>query len=708
MKQLPSKRFHLILLLLALLAGPQALIAQLVIDNTQTPQQLVQNVLLGPGVTASNITFTGTPLQIAKFTANATNLGLSSGIAMSSGECQIAIGPNNSSGNTLPPGGCGGLGDPDLDQISSAGTFDAAVLEFDFVPTSDSIKFRYVFGSEEYLEFVGLGYNDVFAFVLSGVSTPYPATNIALIPGTGTPVSIDNINDLSYPQYYVDNGDGSLGNGTIQFDGFTTVLTAKAAVICGETYHIKLAIADAGDPILDSGVFLEAGSFSSTGAIQISTDVSYSTTNDTTMYEGCGTAAIGFIRSGDLSQPYTVNYTLGGNATNGADYTNLSGQVTIPAGQDTAFITLNPIADGIPEGTETVVISVTNTTCNVTTTVSATIYLQDALPFSVSAGNDQSTACTGGNPIQLTATPNGGIGPFTYVWSPTAEITQTITVLPNVTTSYIVTATDLCNSQDSDTVQVSVGQPQALVLTAANDTTICQNATATLWANYQGGNGTVTLQWNTGEQSNTINVSPMVTTNYSVTVTDVCNQTATDNITVTVLPNDALFDYMFTSNNAVSFTNQSTGYESGIWWDFGDNTPISNTFSPNHEYTNPGTYIVTLVVENAAGCTDTMRQSLVVKPEFYFYIPNAFTPNQDGINETFNGRGTGFAVYSMSIFNRWGQEIFTTESLTDDWDGTDGNNEIAPIDVYTYVVKIKITPDEDKQMIYRGMVALVR
>jgi gliding motility-associated-like protein len=708
MKNLYSKNFHYFLLLLALVAGPRALIAQLVIDNAQTPQQLVQNVLLGQGVTATNITFNGQPLQIASFTSTNTNLGLTSGVVMSTGECQIAIGPNNSSGNTLPTTGFNTPGDADLDNISAAGTFDAAVLEFDFIPTSDSIKFRYVFGSEEYLEFVGLGYNDVFAFILSGVSTPMAPTNIALVPGTGTPVSIDNINDVSYPQYYVDNGDGSLSNGTIQFDGFTTVLTAKAAVICGETYHIKLAIADAGDPILDSGVFLEAGSFSSPGAIQISTDVSYSTTNDTTMYEGCGSAAIGFVRSGDNSQPLTVNYTLGGNATNGVDYNNLSGQITIPAGQDTAFLTLTPTADGLPEGVETIVFSVSYTNCNVTTTVTATIYLQDALPMTVSAGNDQSTACTGGNPVQLTATPNGGIGPYTYNWSPTGDITQTISVQPVVTTTYIVTATDLCNSQDSDTVEVSVGLPQPLVLTAANDTTICQNQPANLWANYQGGNGTITLQWNTGEQSSNIQVTPMVTTTYNVTVTDVCNQTATESVTVTVLPNDALFDYLFVTNNTVNFDNQSTGYESGLWWDFGDSTAISTTFEPTHEYASPGVYMVTLVVENAAGCIDTMRQSLVVKPDFYFYIPNAFTPNQDGINETFNGKGQGFEVYNMSIFNRWGQEVFSTNSLLRDWDGSDGGNEIAPVDVYTYVVTIKITEQEDKQIIYRGMVALVR
>ncbi|MCB9193394.1 MAG: choice-of-anchor L domain-containing protein [Flavobacteriales bacterium] len=255
----------------ALAVAPAHLRAQLVVDNTITVADLVQNVLLGGGVTVSNITFNGQPanqanIQIGSFDGTNCNVGMNNGIMLSSGDIHVALGPNNDGGDTEPAGGIGGPGDPDLDQASNSNTHDAAVLEFDFIPSGDSLSFNYVFASEEYLEFVGLGFNDVFGFFLSGpgISGPYSnnAANIALIPNTTTPVSIDNVNDLSNPSYYVDNGDGitppyNTDPSYIQFDGLTTVLTAFSLVQCGQPYHIKIAIADAGDAILDSGVFIE-------------------------------------------------------------------------------------------------------------------------------------------------------------------------------------------------------------------------------------------------------------------------------------------------------------------------------------------------------------------------------------------------------------------------------------------------------------------
>ena len=162
--------------------------AQLTTTQTLTPQQLVQNVLLGSGVTASNITFSGDPLQIAQFFATpSTNLGIPSGIFLSTGHASTANangpqGPNNS-GSTGT--NWAGPGDALLDVVSGVNTFDAAVLEFDFIPTGDSVKFRYCFGSEEYPEYVNAGVNDAFAFFLSGPNPAggnYVNKNVALLP----------------------------------------------------------------------------------------------------------------------------------------------------------------------------------------------------------------------------------------------------------------------------------------------------------------------------------------------------------------------------------------------------------------------------------------------------------------------------------------------------------------------------------------------
>ncbi len=166
-------------------------------------------------------------------------------------------------------------GDADLDQlISGYGTYDATVLEFDFVSTGDAAFFNYVFGSEEYNEWVDSDFNDVFGFFVNGV-------NHALLPG-GVPVSIDTVNNDVNSDYYNDNegtpvydADGTYLNNFVgfsspppyafEYDGFTDVLTTRITGLTpGEVYHIRLAIADAGDFDLDSGVFLQAGTFSNT------------------------------------------------------------------------------------------------------------------------------------------------------------------------------------------------------------------------------------------------------------------------------------------------------------------------------------------------------------------------------------------------------------------------------------------------------------
>ncbi len=251
---------------------------QLIVDNTtQTPAQLVQNVLLGSGITVSNITFNGTAAdantirdQVGHFTNGVTtNIGIDSGVILSTGRATAAIGPNNSGSTTLTTTAPMG-GDPDLAAIATGSINTKAILEFDFVPVGQSLSFNFVFGSEEYLEWVGSSFNDVFGFFLSGpgITGPYSngAINIALVPSSTTPISINNVNATSNNAYYVNNGTGATPaiNQTIQYDGFTTVIAALGNVQCGQTYHIKLAISNVGDSAFDSAVFLQAQSFNTT------------------------------------------------------------------------------------------------------------------------------------------------------------------------------------------------------------------------------------------------------------------------------------------------------------------------------------------------------------------------------------------------------------------------------------------------------------
>lgn len=224
----------------------------------------------GPGVTVSNVTFTGAAGAVGTFSGMGA-VGFDSGVALSSGDVVNAVGPNLTSGQTTA---FGTAGDAQLDALvggvaSASTTQDAAVLEFDFVPTSNVVSFKYVFASEEYSEFVGAGVDDVFAFFVNN-------TNCATVGGQR--VSVDTINNgnpnnpsfpASNPQLFRDNpapSDPEVDPPSpidTQYDGLTTVLNCQATVTPGQPSHLKLAIADTGDEVLDSTVFLQADSFQS-------------------------------------------------------------------------------------------------------------------------------------------------------------------------------------------------------------------------------------------------------------------------------------------------------------------------------------------------------------------------------------------------------------------------------------------------------------
>lgn len=270
MKKYYPNAFLSILLVALFLAKHST--SQVSINTGLTPQQLVQT-MLGIGVSATNVTFTGTLTATGGFIEPSNSFNIRNGIVLTSGNPNRIPGPNNmdsaSVDNFLP-------GDSLLDLYTTAFTQDATILEFDFVPSSDSIAFNYVFGSEEYNEFVNSGYNDIFGFFISGPGIN-GTQNIALFPGTNTPVAIDSINNGYAPvatlptgpctncQYYIENSGGTI----LQYDGYTTVLTAGTRVQPCATYHLRLAIADAGDGIYDSGIFIQAGSFKSTAAFNL-------------------------------------------------------------------------------------------------------------------------------------------------------------------------------------------------------------------------------------------------------------------------------------------------------------------------------------------------------------------------------------------------------------------------------------------------------
>ena len=216
-----------------------------------TPADLVTALVGATNAPAiSNVVFTGDERSGGTFSGGAPTVGFGNGIVLGSGVIGDVAGPNDASDTTT---NFGTAGDPDLDAlIPGFFTQDATTLEFDFqCSASQVVSFRYVFASEEYNEFVNSEFNDVFGFYLNG-------KNIALLPQSTTPVAINNVNggnpigtNASHPELFRNNADGSVD---IEPDGLTVVLGAEATIQSGLN-HIKLAIADAGDPILIRGSF---------------------------------------------------------------------------------------------------------------------------------------------------------------------------------------------------------------------------------------------------------------------------------------------------------------------------------------------------------------------------------------------------------------------------------------------------------------------
>ncbi len=252
---------HLVLAsLMAILVLPPVSFA-FTIQYEADPQLLV-NKLLGENIEVSNFKFQGTDVSAGFFSGGMDAIGFDSGIVLSSGDIAKATGTNSSDSITQVNYQ---FGDSQLNSlIPGYTTYDATVLEFEFVPTADIITFQYVFSSDEYNEWVNSSFNDVFGFFLDG-------ENIAKLPGSDVAVAINTVNNgnpfgqnVSNPQYYLNN-DLSDGGGSFptEMDGLTIVLSVQANVTPGQLHHIKLAIADAGDMILDSNVFIKAQSFKS-------------------------------------------------------------------------------------------------------------------------------------------------------------------------------------------------------------------------------------------------------------------------------------------------------------------------------------------------------------------------------------------------------------------------------------------------------------
>ena len=720
--------------------------SQIIIDNTapyNTPVYLVDNVLLGGGVIASNHTYQGEPSQIGWFNAANTNLGINNGIVMCTGDI-YALDPVN--GSTFPamPNT---VADPDLlpvansvpgmigQSFSVSSINDVAILEFDFIPTSDSMEFRYAFGSQEYFAYENTQYNDVFGFFLSGPGIAGPwsngAINLAVVPNTNPPLPItissvcNDPPDVMNPQYFVSNQNGL---GVIaDADGFTTVLTARALVQCGETYHIKLAIADGSDQGLSSYVWLEAGSFDSPplsvvndfsidstvmeipcnsfitltadgGAaatyewFDVATSISFSTDSFVIVGEGQ------YVVSADISGCVKFSDTLT-VVSDPAPTIDLGPDITIACNSDTL---INPIVfGGTPSysylwnsgETDSVLVLGEGVYSVVLTDLLGcsgydTLEVSYDSPPVIDLGLDYNIPCN----TNTTISPNivGGTQPYTYLWN-TGLTDLNIEIGGG---NYVLTVTDIYGCFGSDEITITEDSNPTAVISGGGS--VCDDgSTVPIDFTFSGllpwdltyTNGSVVSNVNDISVS-TYSISTTIAGNYAIVLADDINDCIADTsslgkveVVINPLPVAVIIP-----NDVTIYFGDEVDLNVGIYmyyeWYSEYDSLISNEAILTVE--DSGRYKVWVEDEN--GCTDMSDLAIVRSvPLTQLFIPQAFTPNNDEHNELFVIKGIFIDRFNIKIFDRWGEQLFESDMLDKHWDGTFNNQKVQQGPYYYHI-----------------------
>lgn len=623
--------------------------AQITVNANANANNLAQK-LVGYGVNVSNAVLNCPQIASSDFTVISSNLGLDSGISLTSGNGTAIAAPPGS-----PSTASGAPGDADLTLLCNKPTYDACILEFDFTTIGDTVKFNYVFGSTEYPSFTCTNFNDVFGFFLSGpgLSGPYSsgAINLALVPGSTTcPVGVSTIYCPNSPgccnttntncfgltpgcgafnatnntcAYFVCNA----GTPTVAYPGFTVPLTAISQVIPCSTYHMKLAIADASDQILDSGVFIESGSFSS-NEVTVKLNAGLTTPNgDPYIIEGCDTVDLLIKRKIVLgtANADTVQFLIQGTAINGTDYNTLQDTLIFTANLSDTVRTLQLYAfnDGLPEGTETIKIYVMSG-CSLTVTDSLVIEVRDSLSFSLF--NNDTSICLG-DTVFIAGQADSGI---TITWLPTTYVNDPNTVntfvYPTSYGSNTYTISGTYGSCQPDIKTIKINTDPIPVLASIQDFEICQGDATVL-------NGSVSPPFNYNISwispsglSNTGGLTPTytgtVTQDIILNVSSVnAGCSASDTIHVDVWPyaTGTIMEDTLVCNGsptqiwATSSTNQFFWYPSST---------LSCNTCPNPISSALGSMTYNVVLVEAHGCNDTLEINVDTHPPFNLVLHN--------------------------------------------------------------------------------------
>jgi gliding motility-associated-like protein len=625
------------------------------VNQTYTAQQLIENILVNSGcISVSNFSASGgnfgtSEFSYGYFNANGSAFPFQDGIVLSTGKLNSAVGPNtNFSDSGI---GIGWNGDSDLNTaLSLTNTFNATVLEFDFIPNANTISFDYIFASEQYLLNPAsnqCNYTDGFAFLLKEVSAA-TYQNLALVPGTSIPVKVNTVRGSgticpAANENYFD----AFNTGTYPtaFDGQTKVLTAQATVIPGTLYHIKLVIADEGNARFDSGIFLRAGSFMSEKDLGpnrlIATGNSLCTNEILTL---------------NATQTGATNYKWFKNGnqvgTNSATYdVNSAGIYAVEITINTTCIITGNIEIEYAPNITTLITSFIS--CDLNTPGFANFDLAiiktqifNNLPSSYSVALFESTSATTALPANFTNT----LANQQIIYARIISLENCYSNIPitlNVISSGGILATEIIN--------------------------ICNN----LPTNISAPSGFSNYSWNTLPVQISQNITISNAGNYVVTLTSANGCTNTKTFTVVnseiaTITNIEVND--FEENLTAIFTITGNGnYTYSIDGINFQNSPIFNLLEA-------GEYNVYVKEENCGTVSDTF---------FAISYPKFFTPNGDSFNDTWqikNLEKKGLENSKIYIFDRFGKLIKEINKTNTSWDGT-FNKQILPSTDYWFLLE---------------------
>jgi len=630
------------------------------VDESYTPQDLVEDILINsPCANVFNVSVSGGNFASGEksygfFDATGTGFPFENGIILSTGKINNSPGPNSYLSDD--GGSMGWNGDPDLNQaLGLSNSFNATILEFDFIPLGNHISFDYIFSSEQYLSSPTSGqcnFTDGFAFLLKEASaTTYD--NLAVIPGTNTPVKVNTVRgpgticppaNATYFDAFNDD------NHPTNYNGQTVVLTAQADVIPGQTYHIKLVIADEGNYRYDSAIFLGGGSFNfgiDIGDDRLIADGNPLCPSETLVVDATQTGATGYqwfqndiALIGETNSTYTVisegEYSV---KINYGTLCQTTGNITIEyatdliVNEDTFYLC---DADDNQDGIMTFDLS----------TITPDLFTN--LPSSYTVSFFESTSSTIALPTIYTNT--------------TAYNQPVFARIMNIQGCY------------SD-------YPVNLVIKTFNEIVtdeevgLCETSSIILNA----GSGFSSYTWNTTPVETTQSITVDTPGTYIVTLTNSNNCSKTKTFTVTTSGIATINDVIindFSDNNTITVDYSGLGvYEFSL-----DGTNYQSSAIFNN--LNEGEY--TVFVRDTKGCGEVSKS---------FYIldyPKFFTPNGDGTNDFWrikNLNKRNLQNSTIDIFDRYGKLVFQINPRNQVWDGN-FNGYALPSSDYWFVIQL--------------------